>query len=73
VDVDIVYLPDGSVNLVVPPQAGLTFEYAAPRLAAFAQSLRVELGVPVRVTSAPEKHLDGPGHVHLDEQTHRHA
>jgi hypothetical protein len=71
-DVEIHFLPDGTVNVVAPQQAGADFESAAPRLAAFAELLSVELGLPVRVEGQPERHVHGPD-THTHTSAHQHV
>lgn len=56
IDIEIVYVGK-TVNLVVPKQPGVNFQTAAPRLAAFARKLAIELGTDVTINGDPEMHI----------------
>lgn len=75
IDVDLIFSPDGSLDLVVPQQEGVDFETASPRLAAFAAQLSVTLGVAVTVNGAPERHVHPPAglHTHTGQRAHTHS
>jgi hypothetical protein len=59
IEAEIHYVDD-QVLLVVPQQAGLAYEEVAARLAAFAEELQAELGLPVEIVGGPERHTHGP-------------
>jgi hypothetical protein len=75
--IEVHFLPDGSVNVVAPQQAGADFEAAAPRLQAFCEQLARDLNLPtvptptLRIESLPERHVHGPEtHTHTQQRAH---
>jgi hypothetical protein len=72
-DVELHFLADGSLNVVAPRQAGISFEAAAAAQEALAEALSVELGLPVRVVAAPERHTHGPEQAAVRTAPHTHV
>lgn len=70
VEIEVAFLPDGSVRARVPNQDGVDFEIAAPTIDGIMRLLETDIPGLKRTTDV-ERHVHGPasGQVH----THQHA
>ena len=71
-EIEVAFLPDGSVRARVPgDQEGVDYELAAPTLEALMRLL--EAGVPgIQRTIGVERHVHGPSFGHARTHTHAH-
>jgi hypothetical protein len=69
-DVEVLIVGD-QIKVIVPKQAGVDYEAAAPALRRFCESLSAEYNAPVTLEGVVEKHTHGPegSHVHQSHTT----